>query len=84
MKKDETITIEELQSRLKEKYGFKCWAKTISKLNRKLEAEYGIAPLKVYYELNPEYLSRVGRHHTGTPRAWKKYIQDEKELDAQS
>lgn len=84
MEEGETICLEELQNRLKKKYGVKCRATTVAKMARKLEVDHGITPIRVYYELNTEYFQRVGKHRPGTPRAWKKYIRDNEEIDAKS
>lgn len=75
----ELIPIAEFQNRIKQKYGSKCYAKTIARLNRRLEAEHGIAPLRIYCELNPEFYQTVGKHRKGTPTAWKKYAQEDTE-----
>ena len=79
----ETVSLEELQKRLKDRYGLKPRATTIAKVNREIEVEQGIAPLKVSYELNPEYFSTVGKHRPNTPRSWKRYMQSGQEIDSQ-
>ena len=81
MEPNESISLEELQFRLKGKYGIKFGSRTVAKVLRRIEVERGVSPLKTYCELNPEYYSRIGKHRKGTARIWKKYMKGESELD---
>lgn len=81
MEQGEVVSVEELQKRFRETYGFKPRAETVAKAARALGSTYGLGPLKTYYELNPAYFDKVGRHCPGTPRAWKKYTANAEELD---
>ena len=81
LEKGEKIPLEELQLRIKKKYGIKLRAETFARYVRKIEVEHGIAPLNTYYEINAEYLDRVGRNRQGTSWAWKRYMQGENKVD---
>jgi hypothetical protein len=74
LKEGEVVSSEELRQRLKDVFGALPHPQTIPLVNRQIEIEQGVAPLKVTYELNPEYYEKIGCACKGTPRSWMKYL----------
>jgi hypothetical protein len=74
LRQGERVSLEELQRRWKDTFDIKPYATFIARRNREIEAEHGIAPLRVTYELNPEYVQKVGCNRKGTPRSWNQIL----------